>query len=101
MGSVKDNGGARKGAGRPTRAAEEHALSVIKKALRVIYKKNNDDEAKIEFLKEFSVSQRGQQFIAEHLFGKPRDIVENINYNVGEITEEEAKKINNALEGDY
>lgn len=103
MSIKKQHGGARKNAGRKPVSDELQALEIIKKAIRVIYKKDNDDDAKIEFLKVFADSQRGQQFIAEHLFGKPKEIVENINYNYEqkELTEIEAKKLNKALEGEY
>lgn len=98
----KNNGG-NKNAGRKSKADELHALEIIKKAVRVIYEKDNDEDAKIAFLKDFADSQRGQQFIAEHLFGKPKDIVENINinYESKEITTKEAERLNKALEGEY
>ena len=98
----KYNGG-NKNAGRKSKAEELQALYIIKKAIRVIYKKDDDEAAKIAFLKDFATSQKGQQFIAEHLFGKPKDVVQNvnINYDAGEITEKEAKTISKALESEY
>lgn len=98
-----NNGGKRKGQGRPKKAVEQHALSIIKSALRALYSTDDNDEAKIAFLKDFAVTQRGQQFIAEHLFGKPKDIVENINRNfaVRELTAKEIKALNNELENEY
>lgn len=97
----KNNGGVREGQGRPSKAIEEHALTIIKKALKAIYGTDDDEDAKIAFLEEFAETSRGQLFIAEHLFGKPRDVVENINYDVGEITVKEARNINKALESEY
>lgn len=70
----KNNGGARKGAGRPSKADEEKVNTIFLKALKELHKKDSDDEAKIAFVKDLYDSQRGQLFIAEHLFGKPKDI---------------------------
>ena len=70
MDGRKNNGG-NKNAGRKRKADEEHALNIIRKALRLIYKKDDNDEAQVEFLKEFAQSQKGQQFIAEHIFFSP------------------------------
>lgn len=69
-------GGARPGAGRPTKADEENSKKLIRKALKLIYKKDSDDQNTIHFLKTFAETSRGQQFIAEHLLGKPK---ENLN----------------------
>ena len=74
--SNNNHGGYRPGAGRPKRADEEKANTLIKAALKELYNKDSDDENIIQFLKEFSQSSRGQQFIAEHLLGKPK---ENLN----------------------
>lgn len=71
----KYNGG-NKNAGRKPKADEEKANTLIKAALKELYNKDSDDENIIQFLKEFSQSSRGQQFIAEHLLGKPK---ENLN----------------------
>ena len=68
----KNNGG-NKNAGRKSKADEEKAKELIKLALNKIYSKNTDDENIILFLKDFSKTSRGQQFIAEHLLGKPKD----------------------------
>lgn len=72
MDGRKNNGG-NKNAGRKRKADEEHSRAIICKALNIIYKKDDNEEAQIEFLKEFAETQRGQQFIAEHIFGKPTD----------------------------
>ena len=63
-------GGARKGAGRKSIADEDQVNNLFVSALKQIYNKNDDDFAKIDFIKELAKSQRGQIFIAEHLFGK-------------------------------
>ena len=70
------NGGARPGAGRKPKVEEQKARAIINKALAAIYNKDNDEEAQVEFLKKFATTPRGQQFVAEHLFGKATEKVE-------------------------
>ena len=71
------------GKGRPAKAEELKANVIILNALKFIYNKDTDEEAKISFIKDKLVSsQRGQIFLAEHIFGKPKETVEtthNIN----------------------
>ena len=73
----KDNGGARKGAGRPSKNDEEKSKVLIRKALKLIYNKDEDEDNTISFLKDFAQTPKGQQFVAEHLLGKPK---ENVNF---------------------
>jgi len=73
-------GGKREGAGRKPKAQEEKAQDLIKRALRELYRKDSDDENTVQFLKSFAETQKGQQFIAEHLLGKPK---ENLNLSGG------------------
>ena len=74
---VKDGrGGARQGAGRKTKAMEEQANIIIIKAIKDLYKADTDEQAKIKFLKDFAQSSRGMQFIAEHIFGKAPQVIE-------------------------
>mgnify|MGYP006440234567 CR=1 FL=1 len=81
------HGGKRENAGRKPIAEEEKANTVFINALKSIHDKEQDDEAKLEFIKDLYESQRGQIFIAEHLFGKAPDTVnqntkhEGINFN--------------------
>lgn len=77
MEEKKQRGGARKGAGRKPVADEKKANEIFIAALKNVYKKDNDDEAKIGFAEELLESQRGQIFIAEHVFGKAKDVVES------------------------
>ena len=73
-------GGARPGAGRKPVADEKKANVLFTRALKEIHNTDNDDDAKVEFIKDLYKSTRGQQFLAEHLFGKPKDNVDlNIN----------------------
>lgn len=83
MNKEEKRGGAREGAGRKPVADEQKANKIMMRALRELYSTETDEEAKIEFVKSTLMdSQRGQLFIAEHIFGKPKEIVEqhhNIN----------------------
>lgn len=99
----KDNGGARKGAGRPSKNDEAKVNTIFLTALKELYKKDTDDDSKVAFVKELLDSQRGQLFVAEHIFGKPKDIVENINmnYEAGVITKEEAEILNKVIDEKY
>ena len=100
----KQHGGKRQGAGRPTKLDEHKSNTLFVNALKDLYSKETDDEAKIHFIKEVLLdSQRGQLFVAEHIFGKaPQEIKQtNLNIDAKELTEEEIKKINDALENAY
>jgi hypothetical protein len=59
--------------GRPTKADEEKVNTIFVNALKTLYKVETDDEAKEKLVHVLLDSQRGQIFIAEHLFGKPKD----------------------------
>ena len=78
-----NKGGVREGAGRKTKADEQKVNTYFLNALKSLYSKESDDEAKVEFIKDKLLdSQRGQIFIAEHLFGKPKETVDqNVNIN--------------------
>ena len=82
MEEKKQNGGKREGAGRPTKADELKANELFGKALKVVYKQDMDEDNKIAFVVDLLDSQRGQIFVAEHLFGKAKDTVETtLNVN--------------------
>jgi len=66
-------GGKREGAGRKTKADEEKVNQLFITALKRLYKKDTEDEAKIDFIHTLIDSQRGQIFVAEHVFGKPKE----------------------------
>jgi hypothetical protein len=70
------HGGARKGAGAPKKEASEQAKEILKKAIRTLYKTDTDEAAQILFIKDFAKTPRGQQFVAEHLFGKAPQVIE-------------------------
>lgn len=86
----KVRGGARPNAGRKTKVEEEKVNNVFLKALGELYDKDTEEETKIAFVKNTLMdSQRGQLFIAEHIFGKPKETIEtthNLNdFNIKDI----------------
>ena len=92
------------GKGRPPKADEEKVNNIFLIALKQLHNTETDEEAKIAFVKDTLLeSQRGQLFIAEHIFGKaPQEIKQtNLNIDAKELTEEEITKIKNALEDNY
>jgi len=74
MDKRKNNGGARKGAGRPTKADEQKTNNIFLSALKRIHSTTEDEETKIVFTMDLMKSDRGKMFVAEHLFGKPKEI---------------------------
>ena len=74
MDKRKNNGGARKGAGRPTKADEQKTNNIFLSALKRIHSTTEDEETKIVFTMELMQSERGKMFVAEHLFGKPKEL---------------------------
>ena len=85
----KYNGG-NKNAGRKTKVEEEKINNIFIKALKELYNTDTEEETKIKFVKDTLMeSQRGQLFVAEHIFGKPKEIIEathNINdFNIKDI----------------
>jgi len=87
MGFEKGN---KLGKGRPPKVEEEKVNNIFLKALGELYSKETEDETKIAFVKDTLMqSQRGQLFIAEHIFGKPKETIEtthNLNdFNIKDI----------------
>lgn len=72
----KPNGGARAGAGRKPVAEERKVNEIFLSALKSLKNVNTDDEAKIAFAKDLLGTQRGQIFVAEHLFGKAKETID-------------------------
>ena len=78
----KQRGGARENAGRKSVADEQKVNEIFLSALKSLKSVETDNEAKIEFAKDLLETQRGQIFIAEHLFGKPKETIDqNVNLN--------------------
>lgn len=88
----KNNGGARKGAGRKPKADE---LKLIEKLDNII-----DSDKAIKKLHELILDDNfnALKLYIEYRFGKPKETVENINHNFNrEPTKEEAEAIAKAL----
>ena len=82
--------------GRPPKDVE---LKFIEKLDNII-----DSDIAIEKLKQLIKDDNfpALKLYIEYRFGKPKEVVENINHNFNqEITEEEAKKINKILNEKY
>jgi len=92
------------GKGRPPKADEEKVNNIFLTALKQLHNTETDEEAKIAFVKDTLLeSQRGQLFIAEHIFGKaPQEIKQtNLNIDAKELTEDEIKLIQKSLDEKY
>lgn len=89
----KQRGGARANAGRKSVAEEQRVNEIFLSALKRLKNVDTDDEAKIEFAKDLLETQRGQIFVAEHLFGKPKETIDN-NVNINNFDLKEVLKFN-------
>ena len=70
----KNNGG-HKTAGRKPKHEEEKQKYLFESALKRITGEDETDESKIAFLQMFAEEKEGKKFIAEHVFGKaPQEI---------------------------
>jgi hypothetical protein len=86
MEEKKVKGGARVGAGRKSLVDEESVNFVLLSTLKELHKTDNDLDAKKGFVKDLLESQRGQLFVAEHIFGKPKETIDqNVNLNSFEL----------------
>lgn len=101
MEEKKQRGGARKGAGRKTKRDEEKVVNIFNKAIKEIFSTDNEDEAKTELIKDLFKFSRGKMFIAEHVFGKPKENVDlNVNKipDLSELTSDEIRDLLNESE---
>jgi hypothetical protein len=101
MGFEKGN---KLGKGRPPKADEEKVNQIFINALKEMYSSETDEDAKKTFVKDTLMdSQRGQLFIAEHIFGKaPQEVKQtNLNIDATDLTEEEVLRIKTALDNAY
>ncbi len=92
------------GKGRPPKADEEKVNNLFVNALKELYDKETEDEAKIHFIKKILLeSQRGQLFVAEHIFGKAPQEIKQTNFNIEakDLDDEEIKRIKGALDNAY
>jgi len=86
---MAERGGVRQGAGRKPVADEKKVTDLIVKALKGYHSVDTDEEAKEKFILDLYGTQRGQIFLAEHLFGKPKETVEQTltlnDFNIKDI----------------
>ncbi len=81
-------GGKRENAGRKSKAEEEKVNVFFATALKDFYKVDTDQEAKSKLVHTLMESQRGQLFVSEHIFGKPKETIDqNVNVNSFDIKE--------------
>lgn len=98
MEEEKKRGGAREGAGRKPVSDEQKVNNLFVTALKELYETDVDDEAKIKFIKGTLLdSQRGQLFVAEHVFGKPKETIET-THNLNNFDIKELFKFDNNKE---
>lgn len=74
---MKENshGGARPGAGAKRKADVEKSNEIFLKMIKDVKNVSTDEQAKMELAKELFSFERGQMFIAEHVFGKPEQTI--------------------------
>jgi hypothetical protein len=70
------HGGARPNAGNKTKQDFEKTNNILLSAIKIIKDVTTDEEARIELAKDLLTFERGKIFVAEHLFGKPEQRVE-------------------------
>lgn len=80
-GKIDGRGGARPGAGRKPVVDELKQSELFIEAVKKITGKDDERAAKIDLLVDLWETQRGKIFISEHVFGKPKEIVEVTNKN--------------------
>ena len=94
MEDKRKNNGGHTTAGRKTKAEESKVNTLFVQALKVLYKQDTDDANKIAFVVDLLDSQRGQIFVAEHIFGKPKETVET-TLNVNDFNIKDYFKVGN------
>ena len=97
------HGGARKGAGAPTKAEQVQANNIFLSAIKEVNNVDNDEDARTTFAKDLLTFERVKMFIAEHLFGKaPQEIKQtNLNIEAKDLDEKEIKLIKDSLDKNY
>jgi len=103
MEEKKKHGGARPNSGAPRKAEVLQTTSLMLSAIKELKSVDSDEDARKEVVKELWTFERGKMFIAEHLLGKPPQEIKQTNLNIEakDLTEEEIKRINDALENAY
>jgi len=70
------HGGARPNSGNKTKQDFEKTNNILLSAIKIIKDVTTDEEARIELAKDLLTFERGKIFVAEHVFGKPEQRVE-------------------------
>ena len=73
-------GGKRPNSGAKKKADIEKANEIFLNMIKSVHRVETDEEAKQEIAKQLWSFERGQMFIAEHIFGKAPQ--EQTNYNI-------------------
>lgn len=97
----KKRGGYRENSGRKPIQDEVKKNQLIQKAVNDFYKADNDDDGKVALIKDLLSFERGKIVVTEHLFGKPKEVIENHNFDAGILTKEEINDINEQLNTTY
>ena len=91
----KTHGGKRAGAGAKRKADIEKANEVFLSMIKSVHDVETDDEAKQELAKTLYSFERGQMFIAEHIFGKPKETIET-THNLNNFDIKDVIKFDNS-----
>lgn len=96
-------GGKRPNSGAKKKADIEKANEIFLTMIKSVCQVETDEQAKGEIAKQLWSFERGQMFIAEHIFGKaPQEVNQtNLNIDVKDLDSEEIKRINKSLEDKY
>src|SRR6478736_1733815 len=96
----KSHGGKREGAGAKRKADIEKTDLIFLKMIKEVKKVDTDDDAKQALAKELFTFERGQMFIAEHVFGKPKEKIDVTsgdspiqNFNLSKLSDAELSVI--------
>jgi hypothetical protein len=89
---MANKGGKREGAGRKPVADEKKVTALIVEAIKQYHNVDTDDAAKIHFITTLYEHTRGQIFLAEHLFGKPKETIDQ-NVTVSDFNIKDIFKI--------
>src|SRR6187431_2592431 len=89
-------GGVRPGAGRKSKADEEKTNNIFLAMIKDVKKVDTDDDARKALAKELFTFERGCMFIAEHVFGKPKEKLDLTsgddpiqNFSLSKLTDQE------------
>lgn len=97
----KKHGGARKGAGRPKKADEQKVVKLCLDAIAKVY--GSTEDYFVHIATQSKESFPHLKMLQEYGFGKPKETVENINYNIEdeELNSEVIQRIKNEIKDAY